>query len=215
MNNSPKSFYDTVYAFPCVLILFLLLFMGNIRAQDHPQSIPVVKSILDSLKSGGIDTVLVFTEGSQGAYVVGDDPCKSENDYYIIYIKQSKCFLRRYDGCSVYRSIESNFMDAIDFYYANKKILSGKDIYYKKFKQSLKKNNIIFLPPVTVHFFYKSIFFLTPKDSIYLIVRDTDYDKKGNPLHIKSGWMRKQKEWADLISDKLSALDSSKFIKEN
>ncbi|MCU7495998.1 MAG: hypothetical protein HF314_16940 [Ignavibacteria bacterium] len=214
MYDSHKSFYDKVCAFPCAFILFILLFTGNIRAQDNPQSVPAIKSLLDSLNSCGIDTVLIFTEGSQGCYVVGDDPCKSENDYYLIYIKQSKCFIKRYDGCSMYRSIEFNHIDIFDFYFKNKKILSGKDTYYNKFIKSSKKNKIVFFPPVAVHFFFKSIFFLTQKDNIYLIVRDTEYDKDGNPLYIKSNWMRKQKEWTDLISNRLSAMDSNKFIKD-
>lgn len=197
-----------------LFILFIFLFAGTANAQEHPHDNPVVKSVLDSLKKNGIDSVLIFCEGSQGCYVVGDNPCKSENDFYIFYKYHSKCFLRRYDGCSVYKTIKLSDTQVIDYYYENKKVLAGKGTYNKRIKESMKKNKVVFLPPVTAHFFYNSIFFSTYKDSIYLVVRDTEYDKNGNPLYIKSRWMRKQKEWADFISSKITSLDRNTFIKD-
>lgn len=187
----------------------------EVKAQEDSS----VSLIISGLKDSGVDTILVYEEGSTGIQTLRGDSCKSDiyenSDVYIIYLDHARCFLKRVDNCYIYKAIQFPFKDVFSFYFQNKKYFIEMKNYYERVRQSTKDNKPIFLPPVPVHHSYKSIELISPKDSIsFNVVDKFEYDKGGNPLYLDFKWMRKKKQWTDLLSRRISKVDEVKFIKE-
>jgi hypothetical protein len=121
-----------------IIILFFIITSFEIKAQAVGVK---VKSYIDHLK---VDSVMIYNYICVGGYY--DDSCYREKPTYLFWINNGRSFVKRFDVCQDFKTIELSGENPLTFYIRNKKVIELEQIKEPTFivaKRGKKKSDTL------------------------------------------------------------------------
>ncbi len=127
-----------------LISVFFIFFLRNTAAQSVDAKID---RKIDSLRSIGIETFLVYHLNCVGNIFPYNDKCVVTQSKYLWWSQNNTTCIQLFDNCYLYPVLKSDSLKALDFYVRNKNKIDGEEIKpaeNKKvisYRENGKKNN--------------------------------------------------------------------------
>lgn len=120
---------------------FLVFFLQKATAQSVDMKI---NQKIDSLRSMGIDTFLVYHLNCVGSIIPYNDKCIVTDSKYLWWTQNNTTNIQLFDNCYFYPSIKSDTLKALTFYAKNKHQIDNEEIKPAENRKvtTYKKNGI-------------------------------------------------------------------------
>lgn len=101
-------------------VTFLIMLSALLATPSNGQVVERrIKSYVDSLKTNGVETFLIYTYYSSGR-LPAINPCDSEVSQYLFWGSDKQTFVKKFDKCRNHETIELSNLNPIDFYTSNR-----------------------------------------------------------------------------------------------
>lgn len=177
---------------------------------------------INRLIQAHVDTFLVYSLSCNGG-LIPLDTCAYEQTRYLFWAKNVKTYLKRFDYCKDYKTIQIDTLNPLNFYF-NNRLLIAKEVIKKPSYYEVKKTKKgidTILNTITVdHSCYHRFDFVVNKDTITKVVDifDLNYIKFDNGkknIYYRYNQRTKQKKLIDIVSNLVDGLNrDNKFETE-
>jgi hypothetical protein len=156
------------------LLFAIVTFYSTISfGQDLSKIEQRLDAFKDSLKHNNIDTFLIYILGCAGcAYPA--DTCNYFDARYLFWKNNGNTFIRKFEGCKIYRTLMLDSSNPLTFYFTQKKIIDTEVIQIPSYVESQKGNKMTLIGQTIDHTCYYEMTFLIKTKKVYKQVSDYD-----------------------------------------
>lgn len=95
----------------------------------------------DSLKSAGIDSLIIYSKECKGESLFVMDSCHWQQPYYLMWQTNGKFYIKKFELCYKHRTLQLDSLKPYQFYFDNKKVIDVEEISTPAYIQYKKKGN--------------------------------------------------------------------------
>lgn len=95
----------------------------------------------DSLRSAGIDSLIIYSKECTGEFLFGRDSCNWQELYYLMWKANNKFYVKKFELCRRYKIVELDSLKPYQYYFDNKKIIDSEEIKPFAYIEYSKKGN--------------------------------------------------------------------------
>jgi hypothetical protein len=132
------------------LLIFLILSL-NVKGQITRYT---VWDFRDSLKSTGVDSLMIYSKECTGESSFEPDSCHWQEPYYLMWKGNGKFYIKKFELCHRYKILGLDSLKPYEFYFENKKIIDTEEIREFAYSQNVKKGNKMTKKKVTIEMEY-------------------------------------------------------------
>ena len=192
-----------MYRFLTLSIFFLLSL--TLKAQITRYT---VWDFRDSLRSTGIDSLIIYSKECTGEPIFVQDSCHWQEPYYLMWKANNKFYLKKFEPCYRHKILELDSLQPYQFYFNNKKTIVAEEIKQFMYSEIVKAGNNTTKRNVTVQSthdcFYKLSFsvgadIIEKKVTNFDLESEDSYAKKN--IYYKKNQQTKLKRMVDLCEE--------------
>ena len=201
--------------------LLLSIFISTVVISSNGQVIEHrIQKQIDSLQVSNVDTFLIYSYTCNGCGLPADpfDTCSYEETQYLFWMQNTKTFLKRFDYCKNYKTVELDTINPMTFYLKHKQIVDKEEIKeptYYEIRKTKKGIDTLINTLVVDHSYYHQFNFYTKNKSVKKSVdvyylEFTKFDNGRKNIYYNYNQRTKLKTLIDKTSDLLKQLDADK-----
>jgi hypothetical protein len=179
-----------------------------------------IQEQIASLKSLKIDTFIIYSFTCNGG-LIPLDTCAYEDDQYLVWQQNTKTFLRRFNYCKDFKTIQIDTTNPLTFYFKNKRVIDKEKIKpptYIEVRKTTKGLDTIANSVTVSHSCFHQFDFITNGRTIHKSIStfDLDYKKFDNgKRNVYYNYNRQTytKRLIDLMTKQLEQINNTENLK--
>lgn len=95
----------------------------------------------DSLKSAGIDSLIIYSKECKGESLFVMDSCHWQQPHYLMWQANGSFYIKKFELCYKHKTLLLDSLKPYQFYFDNKKVIDSEEISKPAYIQYQKKGN--------------------------------------------------------------------------